>query len=113
MRGRGGMTAALILALAGASAAGPRVASLDQCADQYVLALAPRSDIAGLSYRAVAPDSYLRAEARGLPLRRTDLESILAARPQLVVREWGGDAGLVRGLERRGVRVVGIDDATG
>ena len=106
------MAAALVLALPGAAAAGPRVVSLDQCADQFVLALAPRSDIAGLSYRARAPDSYLRAEAQGLPLMRTDLESVLAARPQVVVREWGGDAGLLRRLAARGLRVVGIDDAT-
>jgi iron complex transport system substrate-binding protein len=99
------------LALAGAAAAGPRVVSLDQCADQYVLALAPRGDIAGLSYRVRAPDSYLRETARGLPLRRADLESVLAARPQLVVREWGGDEAMVRRLQARGVEVVGIEDA--
>jgi iron complex transport system substrate-binding protein len=100
------------MALAGPASAGPAVVSLDQCADQYVLALAPRVDIKGLSYRASAPDSYLRQAARGLPLRRADLESVLAARPQLVVREWGGDPGMIRRLQARGVRVAGIDDAT-
>lgn len=112
MRGFGGMAAALVLTLAGEAAAAPRVVSLDQCADQFVLALAPRSDIVGLSYRARAPDSYLRAAARGLPLRRTDLESILAARPDVVVREWGGDPRLLRRLAARGVQVVSIDDAS-
>ena len=100
------------LALAGPASGGPAVVSLDQCADQFVLALAPRADIKGLSYRARAPDSYLRDDAKGLPLRRVDLESVLAARPQLVVREWGGDAGMLRRLQDRGIRVVGIDDAT-
>ena len=102
----------LALILAGAAAAGPRVVSLDQCADQFTLALAVRGDIAGLSRRARAPDSYLRAAAAGLPLRRTDLESVLAARPGLVVREWGGDGQLLRRLSARGVRVVTIDDAS-
>ena len=113
MRGFGGMAgaAALVLALAGAAGAGPRVVSLDQCADQFVLELVPRGDIAGLSYRAPAPDSYLREVAKGLPLRRADLESVLAARPVVVVREWGGDEGMIRRLQARGVRVVGIDDA--
>ena len=111
MQGIGGMAAALVLALAGAAAAGPRVVSLDQCADQFVLALAPRGDIAGLSYRAVAPDSFLRRSARGLPLMRADLESVLAARPAVVVREWAGDPQMIRRLEARGVRTVGIDDA--
>ena len=106
-----GIIGAAALALAGAAAGGPRVVSLDQCADQYVLALAPRGDIAGVSYRAEAQDSYLRAAARGLPRLRTDLESVLAARPQLVVREWGGSPALVRRLQTRGVTVVGIEDA--
>ena len=100
------------MALAGPASGGPAVVSLDQCADQFVLALAPRADIKGLSYRARARDSYLRDDAKGLPLRRVDLESVLAARPQLVVREWGGDAAMLRRLQDRGIRVVGIGDAT-
>jgi iron complex transport system substrate-binding protein len=93
--------------------AAPRVVSFDQCADQYVLALSPRAAIAGLSTRADDADSRLRALARGLPLRRVDLETALAARPQVVVRYWGGDPRLVRALQRRGVRVVTIGEAAG
>ena len=99
------------MVLGGPALAGPAVVSLDQCADQFVLALAPRADIKALSYRALAPDSYLREAAAGLLLQRADLESVLAARPALVVREWGGDPALVRRLQARGVTVVGIDDA--
>ena len=106
-----GIIGAAALALIGAAHAGPRVVSLDQCADQFVVALSPREDIAGVSYRAAAPDSYLRETARGLPRLRADLESVLAARPDVVVREWGGDDALVRRLQARGVRVVAIDDA--
>ncbi|HWU79303.1 MAG TPA: ABC transporter substrate-binding protein, partial [Caulobacter sp.] len=43
----------------GVAFAGPRVMSLDSCADQYVLALAPRDSIVGLSHRAISRDSYL------------------------------------------------------
>jgi iron complex transport system substrate-binding protein len=50
--------------------------SLDQCADQYVLALSPRSAIAALSTRARNPDSYLRAQAAGLPEKRATIESV-------------------------------------
>jgi iron complex transport system substrate-binding protein len=106
-----GWIAGLAAALPGAVSAGPRVLSLDQCADQYVLALAPRLDIAGLSYRADDADSYLRASARGLPLRRADLESVLASRPHIVVRYWGGDELMARRLARGGIQVVKIDDA--
>jgi iron complex transport system substrate-binding protein len=95
----------------GAADAAPLVVSLDQCADQYVLALSPRAAIAGLSYRAEAGDSYLAAQARGLPKRRDSLESLLAARPQVVLRYWGGDARLVRALQARGVTVVTLGDS--
>ena len=86
--------------------------SVDQCADQYVLALADRSTIVGLSRQATGPDSFLRNEARGLPERRATLESALAARPQLVVRSWTVDMRLIPALQARGVRAVQLEDAT-
>jgi iron complex transport system substrate-binding protein len=109
-----GLTAALAaLAFAGPAAARtPTVMSLDSCADQYVLALSPRESIVGLSARADDRDSYLRAAARGLPVRRATTEAVLAVRPDIVVRYWGGDARLEATLARRGVRVVRIDEAT-
>jgi iron complex transport system substrate-binding protein len=102
---------AIALLAAGVALAAPRVLSLDQCADQYVLALSPRAAIVGLSKRARNADSYLGREAIGLPQRRATAESTLAARPDAVVRYWGGDAHLITELERRGVRVLTIDDA--
>ena len=113
MHGQRSLLIAAALASISSSALGaPRVVSLDQCADQYVLALSPRTAIAGLSFRAEAGDSYLAAQAKGLPKRRATLESLLAVQPELVVREWGGDAQLVRRLQARGVRVMTLADAT-
>lgn len=100
------------LCLAGPAAAAGRVVSLDQCADQYVLALAPRQDIVGLSRRADDADAWLRTEARGLPLRRVSAESVLVARPTLVVRYWGGDSRMDAMLQRRGIASVRIDEAS-
>lgn len=77
-----------------------------------MLKLAPRAAIVGLSPRADDPDSFLRAEASGLPRRRVSLESVLASRPTHVVRYWGGSPAMARALERRGVRVHTIADAT-
>ena len=94
------------------AAAAPRVVSLDQCADQYVLALSPRSQIVSLSPRASAPDSYMRAAAIGLPMRRPSTETILGERPTVVVRSWGGGAGLATVLKRRGIAVAQIDEAS-
>ena len=89
-----------------------RVMSLDSCADQYVLALAPRTAIVGVSPRADAPDSFLRAKAAGLPKRRTTIEAVLGAQPDVVVRQWGGDGRLTAAMTRRGVRTVSLGDAT-
>ncbi|MDZ4369849.1 MAG: ABC transporter substrate-binding protein [Phenylobacterium sp.] len=94
--------------LAPAAQAAPRVLSLDQCADQFVMALSPRDAIVGVSTRADDADSHLRRLAPGLPKRRVDLEGALAARPQVVVRYWGGEPRLIAALESRGVRVVTV-----
>lgn len=92
--------------------AGQRIVALDQCADQYVMALVPRDEIVGVTPRADDADAWLRGHAMGLPVRRPTAESMLAANPTVAVRYWGGDERLMRALWRRGVRVVQIDDAT-
>jgi iron complex transport system substrate-binding protein len=110
MRQAAALSVGLLLAAAPAMA-GPRVLSLDQCADQYVLALANPEDIAGVSPRADDDDSWLRDQVRDVPRVRSTLEGVTAARPDIVVRYWGGDPRLVGALERRGVRVVQITDS--
>ena len=108
---RAGAIGLALALLTGSAQAAPRVFSLDQCADEFVLALSPRAAIVGLSNRADDADSYLADRARGLPLHRPTAEAVLAAHPGVVVRTWGGDARLARTLSRRGVTVVQIGDA--
>lgn len=103
--------AALILTSGAAEARPLRVMSLDQCADQYVLALAPELDLA-LSPRADDPDAWLRREAVGRRRVRPTLEAAIGFNPDVVVRYWGGEPRLLAALERRGVRVVTLKDAT-
>src|SRR5688572_11157828 len=67
-----------------------RIVSLDYCADQFVLALADRDQIAALSRGSHRDDSYFRARAAGIRQTRGTLEEVLALRPDLVVRNWGG-----------------------
>lgn len=117
MRPAGAPVLVALLALAGCGSAlvepkgdALRVLSLDQCADQYVLALGEGHDLA-LSPRADDPDSYLRAEAAGHRMLRPTLESVVAYAPDVVVRYWGGDARLLTELERQGVTVVTLVDA--
>lgn len=82
---------AMALVLATPVAAEPRrIVSLDYCADQFVLALADRDQIAALSRGSRRDDSFYRARAVGLRQTRGTLEEVLALRPDLVVRNWGG-----------------------
>ena len=85
--------------------------ALDQCADQYVLALRPDAELA-LSPRADDPDAWLRAAAAGRRRVRPTLEAAIAFQPDVVVRYWGGEPRLLARLEASGVRVITIEDAT-
>lgn len=87
-----------------------RVMSLDQCGDQYALALAPGADLA-LSPRADDPDSWMRRAAEGKRRIRPTLEAAVGFQPDVVLRYWGGDARLLARLERSGARVVTLEDA--
>lgn len=103
----------LALALAPhANAVPQRIVSLDYCADQFVLALADRDQIAALSRGSHRDDSYYRARARGIRQVRPTLEEVLALEPDLVVRDWGGpwDAGVV--YARFGVPVLQVGDTS-
>ena len=88
-----------------------RVMSLDQCGDQYALALAPDAELA-LSPRADDPDSWMRQVAAGRRRVRPTLEAAVGFQPDVVLRYWGGDARLLRRLEEGGTRVVTIEDAS-
>lgn len=88
-----------------------RVMSLDQCGDQYAMALSSDATLA-LSPRADDPDSWMKMEAAHHRRVRPTLEAAIAFKPDVVVRYWGGEPRLLAALERRGVRVLTIDDAT-
>jgi len=63
-----------------------RIVSINLCADQLVLALADRGQIAGLTRNATDPEmSGEAAAARGLPLLSNSAEQILAIEPDLIV----------------------------
>lgn len=112
MKRLAGTLAGLVVLGAGVAEARPlRVMALDQCADQYVLALRPDAELA-LSPRADDPDAWLRDAAEGRQRVRPTLEAAIAFRPDVVVRYWGGEPRLLARLEARGVRVVTIEDAT-
>lgn len=102
---------ALAWALALPAAAEPRrIVSLDYCADQFVLALADRGQIAALSRGSRRDDSYYRTRAAGIRQTRGTLEEVLALRPDLVVRNWGGPWDAEQAYARFGVPVLQVGD---
>jgi iron complex transport system substrate-binding protein len=63
-----------------------RIASLNVCTDQLVLALAQRSRIASITFLAINLDtSYYHQKARGIPINYGTAEKILAINPDLIV----------------------------
>lgn len=95
---RGPLAAAVLLGGAGllwatspapaakAPAVPQRIVSINLCADQLVLALADRGQIAGLTKNATdAEMSGEAAKARGVPLLSNSAEQILAIEPDLIV----------------------------
>ena len=107
----GALAGLAVLGGAVAEARPLRVMALDQCADQYVLALRPDAELA-LSPRADDPDAWMREAAAGRRRVRPTLEAAIAFRPDVVVRYWGGEPRLLASLEASGVRVLTIEDAT-
>jgi iron complex transport system substrate-binding protein len=95
-------------ALAFASAV--RVASLNLCTDEYVLALAAPGQIASLSYLSGEPgDSRAWREARRFHRNNGTLESALPARPTHVLTMGGAGKAAAQIAARLGMRVVTID----
>ena len=77
----------IVFAGSAADAAAPRrIVSINLCADQYLLALADRDQISGLSQWARDPTmSYAYRKADGFPLVVRSAEAILKLKPDLVL----------------------------
>jgi iron complex transport system substrate-binding protein len=88
-----------------------RIVSLDVCADQMVMQFAP-DHILALSPESRTTLSYLRAQAARYPQTRVTVEAILALKPDLVVRAYGGGADLSVALERLGIPVLQLGFAS-
>ncbi len=104
----------LSLGLAGsaeAAPARPSLVSLDYCADQYALALADRSQILALSKDSGRAFSHLRGKAAGIAQVRAAAEDVIALKPDIVLRSWGGDARALAFYRRLGIGTVEIGPA--
>lgn len=89
-----------------AQSTGTNTASLDYCADQYVLALAEPAQIVALSPDATAPHSFYADKAVGLPTFGASTEEVVMLRPDALVRYWGGNPKMFALADRLGIRVA-------
>lgn len=112
--------AVLLLAFAGTTAATPappptlprRIVSLNLCADQYLLALADRSQIVALTRYARDPAmSAVAREASALPFSRGSAEDVLMLRPDLVITSPFRRATIVTALEGQHIATLDLPPA--
>src|SRR3546814_8176565 len=80
--------------------------SSDVCSSdlQMVLGLLPKEKIRAVSFEADSDTSFAVPRALGIERLRPQLEDIVAARPAVVVRSYGGDARLDGQLNAMGIR---------
>lgn len=89
-----------------------RIVSLNLCADQLVVALADRDQIAGLTRHVRDPQmSAAAVVARGLPLLSGSAEEVLAADPDLVIGMPARGSRATKNLRARDYRTVDLQTA--
>jgi len=91
---------------AGAPSSGPSlpgIVSIDFCADQFVLGLAPKEAIQAVSAEAAGPRSFYAAAAEGLAVNTGTVEELLMMKPAMVLRTWKGGARMGDILARAGI----------
>jgi iron complex transport system substrate-binding protein len=108
--GFGSFGAALALIATACAATPPRrIVSLNLCADQLVLALADRGQIAGLTRNAADRDMSAEADkTRGLRLLGGSAEEILALDPDLVVGMPASRSQAIGALKGRNYRLLDL-----
>lgn len=90
-----------------AASAAVKVASLDLCADEYLLLLARPSEIASVSRVVHDPaDSVLWRAAQRFPANRRELDSVLGTRPTLLLSSSGGGRATNLIARRLGIRTL-------
>jgi hypothetical protein len=101
--------AAFITGAAQAQSRPSRVASLNLCTDQLVLALADRSQILSLSRLAQDTSiSFLADQAAGLPMNDGSAETILFERPDLVLTGTYGQQEQIALLRGQALEVLSL-----
>lgn len=86
-----------------------KIASLNLCADEYLLLLAQPNEIASVTRLAHDPDeSPLWRKARPHPANRGELEQVIGARPTYLLTMGGGGRSSGRIARRMGIRTIDL-----
>ncbi len=85
-----------------------RVISIDYCADQYLLKLGTSSQILGVSPKSVASFSFMREKAKNFNKVRPTTEELLALKPDLIIRSFGGGIGINKFLSDHKIPIIQI-----
>jgi iron complex transport system substrate-binding protein len=110
--GAGALWATTIHRAAKAPATPQRIVSINLCADQLVLALADRGQIAGLTKNATdAEMSGEAAAAQGLSLLSNSAEQILAIEPDLIVGMPASRSAALAALPSQNYPLLDLDTA--
>jgi iron complex transport system substrate-binding protein len=89
-----------------------RIASLDYCADQYLIALGDEGMQRFVSPEAASAYSHLRDEAKAFPALKPTAERVLMADIDMAIRQWGGGFKAGEALAAVDVDVINISHAT-
>ena len=91
-----------------------RIVSLNMCADQLLVALADRGQIAALTEWARDPQlSSVAAKSRGIPFTHRTAEEVIALRPDLVIGAPFRTKAVLAPLKARGVTMVELPSGEG
>jgi iron complex transport system substrate-binding protein len=102
----------LFVAASPARAEKPRVASINVCTDQLLMALADPAQIVGLSpYSRDAARSWAAADAKKFPLLSGEAEDVLVLKPDVVVAGRFTKRATRELLKEKGLRVIEFDAA--
>jgi len=85
-----------------------RVISIDYCADQYLLKLGTSSQILGVSPKSMASFSFMQEKAKNFNKVRPTTEELLALRPDLIIRSFGGGVGVNKFLKHHKIPTLQI-----
>ena len=89
----------------------PRVVSTTLCGDQYIMALADRSQIVSLSEQAAGPVSMHAREAKSLPHGRIDVERLLDEHADLILIEPGSRIKYAAAMQEVGLHTLMLPGA--